>query len=232
VVQDDILGHHAGDTLPQAFAYFIGGVGLREELCKLLLFVPFVPILLKRDNELEAMLVASFVGLGFAIEENGNYYMMSEAASAPGRFLTANFFHIALTGMNGLYLYRACRWGRNWINQFLFIFPLTIVVHGAYDALLELPEVEGGGFWAMVVYVAFCQYYFKSFHPLRTDGRRTVSLTGSLIFGVSLLGATVIAFQIATLGPRAGATLIFSELLGSVVLLFLFFREIREPLTL
>lgn len=231
VIQDDILKHNAGDTVYHALAYFIAGVGLREELCKLLLFVPFLPVLLKRDNELEALLVASFVGLGFAIEENGNYYMMSEAASAPGRFLTANFFHIALTGMNGLFLFRACRWGWAGLNQFLFVFPLTIVVHGVYDALLDTREIEGGGYWAMAVYVAFCQYYFRSLNPLRSNGRRTVSLTGSFVFGTSILGATVIAFQMATLGAGAGATLIFSELLSSAVLLFLFFREMHEPLT-
>lgn len=231
VWQDRILGHNPGTTIQQGLVYFIAGVGLREELCKLLLFAPFLPILLHRGDELEAVLVASFVGLGFAIEENAGYFLASSAADAPGRFLTANFFHIALTGMNGLFLYRACRWGAAGLNQFLFVLPLTILVHGVYDALLGSADAEVGPFVSMVIYVLFCQYYFRSVEPLRSRRRTILGLTGSFIFGVSVLGATVIAFQMAVYGVVAGGTLIFSELLGSVALLFIFLRETNESLT-
>ena len=231
LVEDEILHFEKGADIAHSFAYFIAGVGAREELCKLLLFLPLLPFLIKRGDDLEALTVASFVGLGFAIEENGGYFAQSAAASAPGRFLTANFFHIALTGMNGLALFRACTRGMSGVNEFLMVLPLTIFAHGAYDALGDTTELDGGGFFAMIVYIGFALYYFNAVHPLRTNEQRTVSLTGSFVVGLSILTGTVIAFQMATLGAGAGATLIFSELFSSVVLVFLFFREFHEPLT-
>jgi hypothetical protein len=231
ILEDDILGFSVGTDVLRSFAYYIAGVAAREELCKLLLFLPLLPFLIKRDDELEALTVAAFVGLGFAIEENGTYFMMSEAASAPGRFLTANFFHVALTGLNGLALFRACTRGVGGLNDLMLVLPLTITAHGVYDALLDVPDIDGGGFLAMIVYVGFSLYFFHRIDALRRNVRLTLSLTGSFVFGISILGATVIAFQMATLGAAAGATLIFSELISSAVLLLMFFRQFNEPMT-
>ena len=232
ILTEDIFNLSMGENLVQHFAFYTGGVGLREEVCKLLLFVPFLPVLYRRDDELEVLIVASFVGLGFAMEENAGYFLQSAAAAAPGRFLSANFFHIALTGINGLALYRVCTHGWRGLNQFLAIFPLTILAHGGYDMLLSSDQIEYGSFWAMGVYVLFAQYYLRTAHALRPAGNhRTFSLTGALVMGISTVTAVVLAFQMSTLGAQAGATLMMSELLASVILLFLFFREFNEALT-
>lgn len=230
VVENDVFGFSGEGDLYRIFAYNIGGVGAREELCKLLLFLPLLPFLLKKDDDLTACVVAAFVGLGFAIEENINYFAYSEAASAPGRFLTANFFHVALTGLNGLALFRACRDGRRGLYEFLTVFPLSILAHGSYDALLDLEDVDNSGYMAMIAYVAWAYYFFREIGALKNHPRRTLSLTGSFVFGMSILGGTVIAYQMATLGAQAGATLIFSEILGSAGMLFLFFHVFHEPL--
>lgn len=231
VVQDDVWSFSEGEEVEQIFAYYIGGVGLREELAKLLLFAPLILFLRKRDEELDALLVACCVGLGFAIEENVGYFGASAAASAPGRFLTANFLHIALTGLNGLALFRCCTRGMSGVNDFLLVFPLTVVAHGVYDALLSARQIDGGNYFAMMCFVAICYYFFARVHPLRGREKMTLSLTGAFVIGLSILAATVIAFQMATLGATAGASLIFNELLGSAVILFVFFREFNEPLT-
>lgn len=230
VVQDDIFGFAPGEEPIRVFAYYIACVGAREELCKLVLFLPLLPFLLRRRDELEALTVACFVGLGFAAEENVGYFSLS-AASAPGRFLSANFFHVALTGMNGLALFRACTRGMSGINEFLTVLPISILAHGAYDALLELSTLDDTGFLAMAVFIGFCYLFFDRAHAIRQNVQMTISLTGAFVFGVSLMAATVIAFQLVTLGPGAGASLIFVELLGSAILLVLFFREFNEPLT-
>jgi hypothetical protein len=230
IVQDDILGFTAGEDVYRTFAYYIAGVGAREELCKLLLFAFLLPFLIKQDDELEALTVACFVGLGFAIEENANYFMLSAAASAPSRFLTANFFHIALTGLNGLALFRACTRGMSGLNDLMIVLPLTITAHGVYDALLNVPEIDGGGFLAMIVYIVFSTYFFKRVHALRNNVRTPLGLTGSFVIGISVLAGTVAAYQMATLGAAAGVSLLWSELLGSGLLLFMFFREFNEPL--
>ena len=100
--------------------------------------------------------------------------MMSEAASAPGRFLTANFFHVALTGLNGLALFRACTRGMSGLNDLMLMLPLTITAHGLYNALLDLPDIDGGGFLAMVVYVSFSLYFFNRIHALRSNAPMTL----------------------------------------------------------
>jgi protease PrsW len=228
--QDDILHFSGGEDVVRTFAYNIGGVGAREELCKLLLFAVLLPVLIKRDDEFEALIVASFIGLGFAIEENGSYFMMSAGGSAPGRFLTANFSHVAMTGVNGLALFRACTRGGAGLNDFLFVFPLTVLAHGVYDALIDLPEWDNAGYLAPIVIVAFASYYFRRVAQLRQQVRTTISLTGAFVFGVSLLAAAMTAFQIMNLGPSAGSSLILTELVGSAALLFMFFREFNEPL--
>jgi RsiW-degrading membrane proteinase PrsW (M82 family) len=228
--QDDMLHFSPEGEVLQSFLYFVGGVGVREELCKLLFFLPFLPWLRKRDDDLAALLVASFVGLGFAIEENGNYFLMTHGTSAPARFLTANFFHVALTGVNGLYLFRAFSRGFTGLNDFLAILAVSILAHGFYDALPDLPDAQLGGFLAMVVYVGYAMLYFHRANELRTHVRTTISLTGSFVFGVSLLAAAVIAYQMINLGPAAGARVIFPELLGSAGLLLIFFRVVNEQL--
>jgi hypothetical protein len=230
VLQDDILKFGAGQDVVSVLAYNIGGVGVREELAKLLLFAPLLPMLIKRDDELEALIVASFVGLGFAVEENGSYFMMSEAASAPGRFLTANFFHVALTGMNGLALFRACTRGASGLNDFLFVFPVTVLAHGAYDAFFDLPQFDEGGYVSMVIFILFTAYYFRRAHELRNNVRMTIGLTGAFVGGMSLLAAAMAIYQMTNLGADAGTMLITTEVLGSAIMLFMFFRVFNEPL--
>src|SRR5207244_7138900 len=81
--------------LPDAI-YFVAGVGLREELAKLLLFLPLLPALLRRGSRIEAMTCGALVGLGFAAEENIGYFSELAPGVALSRFLTANFLHMPL----------------------------------------------------------------------------------------------------------------------------------------
>lgn len=229
--QDDILGLKAGPEIVQTVLYFVGGVGLREEICKLLLFLPLLPFLRRRDDEYEALMVASFVGLGFAIEENGGYFMMSQLAAAPGRFLTANFLHAALTGLNGLALFRACRRGPSGVNDFLAMFPFTVLAHGLYDAGLSLPTVDDTGTASMVIFVGCSWFYFSRVHDLRHTVQSTVSLTGAYVLAVSIVAAAMLAFQMMNLGPDAGLQIAAGEIIGSAILVYMFIREFREPLT-
>ena len=93
ILQDDFLHFSKAGDIYHTFAFFIGGVGLREELCKLLLFVPLLPFLLKREDDFEALIVASLRGAWLCDRgSNGSYFTESLAASVQtGRFLTANF---------------------------------------------------------------------------------------------------------------------------------------------
>jgi len=232
IAQDQLSGLSPdSEDLVRTALYFIAGVGLREETCKLLFFLPALPFLLRRDSELEALLVASFVGLGFAVEENSSYFLASEGASMAGRFLTANFLHIALTGINGLALFRALRgYGDGW-NGFLTAFAGTILAHGLYDLLLSLPHLDGlGPYLAMATYVLICGYYFARIQELRTHERMLLSVSGAFVVGVATVAAVMLGHLIAQLGPGRGLEAATVELIASIVLLVMFFREFNEPL--
>ncbi len=230
--QDNFLNFPRTGTSLQTLAYQIGGVGLREEFCKLLLFLPLLPFLVKRGSDLEALLVASFVGLGFAVEENGGYFSRSLGADGPGRFLTANFLHIVLTGMNGLALFRAATWGVRGINEFLTVFPLTVLVHGLYNGLGSVTELmEVGGYLSITLYVVSAVFYFNRAYQLRENVRMTFSLTGAFILGLSLVTAVVLIEQIAALGPGPGLTRIVPEFIGVGILVLMFTRTFNEGLS-
>lgn len=228
--QDELLGFAPEGDFLRTLVFFIGGVGVREEFCKLLLFVPFIPWLVRRDSELDALIVASFVGLGFAMEENGNYFLESGGVAMAGRFLTANFLHIALTGMNGLALYRAFTRGGEGVNEFLTVFGGTIIAHGLYDALLSMPDAELGAYLSMAVYVLTCQAYFRRAHELRDHSPMLISLTGSFVAGVSVVAGTMVVVQMMRLGPTDGLLAVLPEFIGTIILLVMFVREFDEPL--
>jgi RsiW-degrading membrane proteinase PrsW (M82 family) len=231
VIEEDIFHFVRGGEPINVFFYNIGGVGLREELCKLLLFLPLLPFLIRRGDELEALIVACFVGLGFAVEENAGYFMNSDATNVAGRFLSANFFHIALTGMNGLALFRAFRRDRGGLNDFLFVFPVTVLAHGIYDALLGLPHSDISGYLPMTVYIAFSMFFFNRVSQLRSNVRQTIGLTGAFVFAISVVIGTVVIYQMINLGVHAGLLSVGSEILGSAALVFMFFREFNEQLS-
>ncbi len=230
ILQDAYVGYdpHGDDDIVRIAAYFIGGVGLREEFCKLLLFLPFALRLARKGSELDALIVASFVGLGFAAAENVSYFDRSAAIAAPARFLTANFFHIALTGMGGLYLCRALR-NRDW-NEFLYLFGIMIVVHGLYDTLLSLPGFPEGAFFAMIVFILLSMYYFRELNALNAHGRPAYSLSFLFVCGLCLIIASVIIYQSSQIGLFTSLRIVIPETLGVILIVFMFFREFNEAL--
>ncbi len=230
ILQDEIFNFERNGDWIQVFAYYIGGVGLREEFCKLLLFLPLAPIVAKRRNELDMLIVASFVGLGFAAEENLSYFDRTSGLSATARFLTANFFHITLTGAAGLYLCRVWRQGMHGFNEFLYAFGIIVVLHGCYNAFLSVAEIQEGGFIAMALFILLSKYYFAEVHSHRHSSEATVSMTSVFVIGLSLLVAAMIAYQASLMGTSLALKVVIPELLGSAIILFMFFREFGESI--
>ena len=228
IIQDAYLGYEPDGELIPTMAYYIGGVGLREEFCKLLLFLPFAFALGRKDPELESMIIASFVGLGFAAAENVSYFSNSFALAAPARFLTANFFHISLTGMGGLFLCRAIQ--KSNYNDFLYIFGIIIIVHGAYDTLLSLPQFEEGYFLAMIVYILMSMYYFRELNGVTYRNTPSYSLSFLFVSGLCLILSSLIIFQSSQVGLPSSLKIIIPETIGSIIMIFMFFREFNEAL--
>ncbi len=231
MLEDLHLPIDQGEDVIHAMVYYIATVGLREEVCKLLLFLPLVPILIKRGYQLEFLLVASFVGLGFAYSENFGYLSGSMGTAATPRFLTANFLHISLTGMSGLYLCRALSARAYSFNDFFYIFGIAIVAHGLYDAFLVRPPLDDQGFVAMILFILFSRYYFKEANALREQLEPVISLSATMSFGICLLTSVLLVFLGTQFNLGQAMELAFGSFLGSAIILFMFFREFGDTLT-
>jgi RsiW-degrading membrane proteinase PrsW (M82 family) len=231
ILEDMFLPISEGEDTLHTIVYYIATVGLREEVCKLLLFLPLAPILIKRGNEMEFLLVASFAGLGFAFEENFSYLSSSLGTASTSRFLTANFLHISLTGMSGLFFCRA--WGTRGYshNDFLFIFGIAILAHGLYDAFLIKPPMEDGGISATILFIVFSKYYFQEARKLQITSKTTISMSGTIVFGISLLTASLLVYLSIILNLSQAIELAVGSFLSSAIILFMFFREFNESLT-
>ena len=72
-LQERIVGLDENGTFVNDLIFYISGVGLREELSKLLLFAPLLWFLRKKSDAV-VLLTAGCVGLGFAIE--GKYQLL------------------------------------------------------------------------------------------------------------------------------------------------------------
>ena len=145
-------GMTAEAPFPHDLIYYIMGVGLREEACKLLLFALFLPWLLWRRTPGLALLTGAFVGLGFSLEENIGYYQNFGGSIAWTRFLSANFLHISLTGICAHSLYRMLltRFAR--ADEFIATFLLAVAAHGAYDYLAP-SRLDDNGWLSVIVFI-------------------------------------------------------------------------------
>ncbi|MGE0411568.1 MAG: PrsW family glutamic-type intramembrane protease [Verrucomicrobiales bacterium] len=231
IIQDDWMGfggRRHGELLDQMI-FWVCGVGLREELVKLLLFTPLLPFLRQR-GPLEALLAASFVGLGFAVQENLGYFDMTFSSGTPwARLLTANFFHLALTGLLGLALYDFVKRPRRW-EPLLETFLLVVVAHGFYDLVISTPVLGYYGGWIHILILAFiATRYFRTLDQLyRIVPGQPISPLGVFVVGSSLLLAVMFSF--ACQGALFATTLSTFGLstTGLVVVAFLYINEFKH----
>lgn len=169
--------------------YWIGLVGVREELCKLLLFLPLLPFLMRKGNECTAMVMASVVGLGFAIAENVQYFLMPTGIVAGARFVASNFFHLALTGLLGHAAFQMARNPKGMWQEFLSVLIGVIVIHGLYDFLLSyrIPGTGDTQFIAIVVLIVVAYRYFWQLRQIRTSSHTEFSPLAVFLFGITTI---------------------------------------------
>lgn len=196
-LQEHVYGWLEESTdLMGGLIYMVAGVGLREELIKLLFFIPLVPWLRRRGNDMEVLVVASFVGLGFALEENINYFLRSGGQDVVGRFLTANFFHMCLTGLIGYAFYRMVRYPKRQWEGFLTTFLLMVAAHGTYNAVQILPDLaEYSGLGALIIMALLAYRFFGVSDTLKWTGSQQISPLGVFVIGVAvMIGVTLNIF--------------------------------------
>ncbi len=210
--------------------FYVTGVGLREETCKLALFALFLPWLLRQRSAGKALLTGAFVGLGFAMDENRHYFHMEGVAGvAVGRLLTANFLHAATTGLAGHALYELVRTRFGTAERFIATFVCVVVVHGVYDWVLTAGsslEVLGSiSMFAVIILALLAQQFFDRLGDLIRPQRGTISLLALFLVGLSFLVAAGFVLAAAQGGTLATISGVAIEAIGLVPITVFYTRK-------
>ena len=229
---DPRLGVEDSGSFTGVLLYYILSVGAREELCKLMLFAPFIPRLLKADRDLEALVLAGMVGLGFAVEENAQYFERIFSSSvATIRFLSANLLHFTFTGLAGLALVRWIRDPAHWMQEGLSLIAMVIGLHGLYDALLTMP-VPGMGdmsYFAGTALAVGALMYFQEVNALMPHRARPVSLTALFFWGICLVFSLELLLISFGLPFHQALGLAGESAVSSIIFAFVFLHAVKEP---
>lgn len=222
-----------GSEFMESLIYFIVSVGLREELCKLLLFTPFLLRVAKPGRDLEALVFGALVGLGFAIEENLSYVSEFEGTGvAVSRFVSANFLHLTLTGVNALALTRAVRQPGSWMADAVQTLGITIGLHGIYNTLLSQPLPGFGdlSYFSGAALIGCGFIFFREIPSLSSAHGLRVSRTALFCWGFSLLFCLEIMVSILFLPFNQALFLTGNVALSAVLIGYIFLHQIQEPL--
>lgn len=205
-------------------------VGLREEVCKVLLFAPLLVYTVKPGRDLEALLLGGFVGLGFAIEENISYLSGFSGGVAISRFVSANMLHFFLTGVTALALTRAVRDPEKWLVDSLQLLVFAIGLHGIYNALLSHP-VPGLGDVSTFAWAALtgcAALFFRELETLAPPRGRKMTRTGVLCWGFCGLVCLELAWASTHLDFSDALNQVGQAALAGVFTCYIFVHYMRE----
>ncbi len=214
-----------GDVV-RDFLYFVFGVGLREEGSKALLFLPLIPLLRKWGDKLDVLVAGAMVGLGFAAEENIDYVAQGVLHTGLARFLTANFLHMAMTGILTTALYEFIEDGEKHASSFFRTSLFVVGLHGAYDFFLSHEDV-GGSYLAMTVFLFLTKPFLEAVDAARRRVDQGISLLQAFVLAIAVVTGVTFVYATNAVGPEHAAVTMAQGLLGVAILLFFFVRSLR-----
>ena len=120
-------------SLPALFAYAVLGIGLTEELAKMLPFLLVVLRFKAFDEPLDGIVYGSFLALGFALVENLHYVDFLTRNEAIARGFAGPLVHIVFTSVWAYHIGLAHVEGRSVAAAAVVWLAATALLHGAYD---------------------------------------------------------------------------------------------------
>lgn len=225
--QDFYQGMTSDAPFPHDLIYYLLGVGLREEGCKLVLFTLFLPWLLWRRAPGLALLTGAFIGLGFSLEENIDYYEDYGGMIAWTRFLSANFLHISLTGICAHSFYHMLRTRFAQAAEFIATFLAAVAAHGAYD-WLGAAKLGDNGWLSIIVLVLSVSKFIDLLAEETRPFRRTIAPRAVFTFGSAVLIA--VSFILGAWSTRSmeGVAEAGQECLSMVPIAILYWRKFEN----
>jgi RsiW-degrading membrane proteinase PrsW (M82 family) len=206
-------------------------VGLPEEGAKLCLFAFFLPVLLHLGSGVKAALTAGCVGLGFALDENLQYFRNYGTQVAIPRLVTANFVHLALTGILGWHLYELFRTRFHHATEFLTAFCLVVTAHAIYDFSGGIVALEWGMDMARLIILVLCaRFYLPLLHDVsgRHPGGLHITRTAVFILGTALLSGILMIVTVWEMRSLNGITVVLAQLIGVAIVGLIYVREWHE----
>ncbi len=207
--------------------FFVFGVGLREEASKLLLFAPLLLVLRKSGDKLDVLVCGALVGLGFAAEENLGYLASGDLHTGLGRFLTANFLHMAMTAILAAALDDFVKDREKHGAAFSRTTVMVVAMHGGYDFLISHEEY-GGSYFAMAVFFFLVKMFLTAVDHARRKADRGMTITQAFIIALAVVTGTSAVYAVATVGPLQGLVVMTEGLLGVAILIYCFVTTLRE----
>lgn len=206
--------------------FFTFGVGFREEISKLALFAPLVPILRRKGSKLDVLVCGALVGLGFAAMENLGYLQMGDMTTGIARFLTANFLHMSMTAILASALHDFARDSERYANDMSRTALIVMGLHGAYDFCIEHPEI-GGGYLSMGVFFVLTGQFLAAVDFARGRSEPGYGLLRTFVMGIAVVcGATFVWASIVA-GPGIAAHALVQGFLGNAIITYVFVRQLR-----
>ena len=123
-------------NLPGLLAYAIFGIGLTEELAKLLPFLLFVLRFRAFDEPMDGIVYGSFLALGFALVENLHFLQFLSGFEAVARGFAGPLVHIVFASVWAYHVGEAHVAGQSTVSAALRWLALTAVLHGIYDFIV------------------------------------------------------------------------------------------------
>jgi hypothetical protein len=190
------------------------------------MFLPLLPLLRKYGDKLDVLVCGAMVGLGFAAEENLGYLASGNLGTGISRFVTANFFHMAMTGTLAAALDDFVSDREKFAADFSRTSLFIVCIHGAYDFLLSHSEY-GGGYFAMAAFVFLTRMFLDAVDTARRRADRGLTPLHAFVFATSLVIGVSMAYATIAVGPKAAIVLTGGGLLGVAIIVYVFIRQLR-----
>ena len=126
----------AASNLPGLFAYAVLGIGLTEELAKLLPFLIVVLRFRAFDEPMDGIVYGSFLALGFALVENLHFLQFLSGLEAIARGFAGPLVHIVFASVWAYHIGEAHLAKQSVIAAALRWLALTALLHGIYDFIV------------------------------------------------------------------------------------------------
>lgn len=207
--------------------FYVFGVGLREEACKLLAFLPLLLVIRRFGDKLDVLVCGAMVGLGFAAEENLGYLASGNLHTGLARFLVANFFHMAMTGTLAAALDELLTDREKFSMPFTKTALMVVGMHGLYDFLLSHPEY-GGALFAMLVFIVLTKMFLDAVDRARRTTDRGLTLLHAFTLAIGVVSGVAAVRAVTAAGPLDGLAVLGEGLLGEAIILVVFVRTLRS----